>query len=295
MGLTNLKVALGAAFDQGFAIGSFNVINSDFADAIVAAGEVCRAPLILSIAEVHLKYLELEPAATYLSNLATRTQVPIVIHLDHGMSEDVIKRAVGCGFTSVMIDASAFSFRENLEKTRRIVELCEPQRISVEAELGAVGGSEESGLEGRADPNLYTNPKLVADFVSETGIDALAVAIGNVHGRYKGEPQLDFGLLEEIRDQAGIPLVLHGGSGISEVDFKRAISLGISKVNVFTSMAQAAIQATRDQLRQMGDGYHDYPELLGEVRRSIGRVVEEHIQIFGSSGRAASMEAEKVQ
>lgn len=295
MGLTNLKTALGAALNQGYAIGSFNVINSNFADAIVGAGERRQAPLILSVAEVHLKYLSLEPTATYLSDLANRTRLPIVIHLDHGMSEDVIRRAVDCGFTSVMIDASAFSYRENLEKTRRIVELCQPHGISVEAELGAVGGSEESKLEGRADPNLYTNPQLVAEFVSETGIDALAVAIGNVHGRYKGEPQLDFGLLEEIQNQAGIPLVLHGGSGISEVDFKRAIGLGISKVNVFTSMAQAAIEATQDRLMQIGEGYHDYPELLSDVQRSIGKVVEEHIEIFGSSGKAASMDAGRVQ
>ena len=288
MGLINLKAALEPALSQGYAVGSFNVINSDFADAIVTAGKRRRAPLILSVAEVHLKYLELEPTATYLSDLAGRSRLPVVVHLDHGMSFDVIERAVHCGFTSVMFDGSALSYRENVEKTRRIVGLCHPLGISVEGELGAVGGSEKSGLEGRADPSLFTEPKLVRGFVSDTGIDALAVAIGNVHGRYKGEPQLDFGLLEAIQVQAGIPLVLHGGSGIQEEDFKRAINLGISKVNVFTSMAEAAIEATKTRLMQIGDGYHDYPELLSEVRRSIGLVVEEHIEIFGSTGKAVS-------
>jgi len=288
MGLINLKTALEPAYDQGYAVGSFNVINSDFADVIVEAGENRRAPLILSVAEVHLKYLQLEPMATYIADLAVHSSLPIVLHLDHGMSLNVIQRAVKCGFTSVMFDGSALPYNENVEKTKEIGELCHSLGISVEGELGSVGGSEEALLEGEADPDLFTDPDLVQEFVSTTGVDALAIAIGNVHGRYKGDPQLNFELLESIQKQAGIPLVLHGGSGISERDFQRSIRRGISKVNVFTSMAQAALDETKTRLMEVGDGYHDYPELLSEVRRSIRMVVEEHIEIFGSAGKAFS-------
>lgn len=286
MGLINLKTALEQALRQGYAVGSFNVINSDFADAIVNAGERRNAPLILSVAEAHLKYLELEPTAAYLSDLAVRSKLPVVIHLDHGMSIEVIQRAVQCGFTSVMFDGSALPYRENVEKTRQVAALCHPLGISVEGELGSVGGSEESNMAGEADPSLFTDPSLVRGFVSETGIDALAVAIGNVHGRYRGKPRLDFALLEALRERVAIPLVLHGGSGISEEDFKRAISLGISKVNVFTSMAQAAIGATRTRLQLVGDEFLDYPELLSDVRCAIELVVEEHVEIFGGTGKA---------
>jgi fructose-bisphosphate aldolase class II len=286
MGLISLKAALEPALNQGYAVGSFNVINSDFADAIVHAGEHLNAPLILSIAEVHLKYLGLEPTANYLLDLAGRSELPIVVHLDHGVSVDIIERAVQCGFSSVMIDGSELSFAGNVEKTRQIVEFCHPHGISVEAELGAVGGGEEGQLGGTADPSLLTDPKLVKSFVEKTGIDALAVSIGNVHGRYKGDPHLDFALLEAIRRQTSIPLVLHGGSGIPDEDFRKAIGLGICKVNVFTGMAQAAVRATRDRLMQEGQEYHDYPELLREVQGSIGMVVEEHIEVFGSEGKA---------
>ena len=285
MGLMNLKSVLEPAWKQSYAVGSFNVINSAFADAIVDAGERTSAPLILSVAEVHLKYMKLEQIAAYLRDVAVRTPLPTVIHLDHGSSPDVIQRAVQSGFTSVMFDGSALSFDDNVEQTRRVVELCGPLGISVEAELGAVGGSED-GLGGQADPDLFTNPELVHQFVSQTGIDALAVAIGNVHGRYKGEPQLDFERLNDIKQEAQIPLVLHGGSGISETDFRRAIGLGISKVNVFTSMAEAGGRTTKALLEQAGDNCPDYPELLEDVRQSISSVVEEHIEIFGGRGKA---------
>jgi fructose-bisphosphate aldolase class II len=284
MGLVNLQSVLLPAHDQRYAVGSFNIINSDFADAIISAGVRKNSPLILSVAEVHLRYVKLEAMARYVTELAERTDIPIVLHLDHGETLQVIQRATACGFTSVMIDASARSFSENIDMTGKVVELCHPAGISVEAELGAVGDSES----GEADPTLFTDPALVQEFVSSTGIDALAVAIGNVHGRYKGEPQIDFNLLECLRHQAAVPLVLHGGSGISVADFKRAVSLGISKINVFTSMAQKAIHTTKTHLLQLGNSYHDYPELLNDVSRSIGLVVEEHMEVFGSSGMAVT-------
>jgi fructose-bisphosphate aldolase class II len=185
-----------------------------------------------------------------------------------------------------MFDGSGLPYRENIEKTREVVELCHPEGISVEAELGAVGGSEDGKLVGEADPDLFTDPDLVAEFVAETGTDSLAVAIGNVHGHYKGVPRLDFARLNLINQKACVPLVLHGGSEIPEADFRQAISLGISKVNVFTSMAQAAVGATKARLQQLGEGYHDYPELLTQVQQAVRLVVEEHVEMFGSCGKA---------
>jgi fructose-bisphosphate aldolase class II len=156
----------------------------------------------------------------------------------------------------------------------------------VEAELGAIGGAEGGGLMGAADPAKYTDIEQARRFVQETGVDALAVAIGNSHGHYKGPPQLDFDRLQAIRDVTNIPLVLHGGSGISTADFQKAISLGIAKINFFTGMSDAAIRATKNYVGQIGTQYNDYPMMMNTVRDSVSEVVAEQMEIFGSIGQS---------
>jgi fructose-bisphosphate aldolase class II len=285
MPLVNLAAILRPARQHRYAVGAFNAVNLEFLEAILSAAEHLRSPVILNIAEVHLKYVTLENICPSLLAMAKNAFVPVTLNLDHGLTDTGIRRALKNGFTSIMIDVSNLPFEENIRETRRIVEMCGGANVSVEGELGCVGGDEGSGLVGQADSAFFTDPDQVAGFVKRTGIAALAVAIGNVHGKYKGKPRLDFTRLEQLRDAAGIPLVLHGGSGISEDDFKKAIQLGVAKINFYTGMSQAALAAMEAAMKASGGGYNDYPEINFRVKASVQAVVEQQMRIFGSEGR----------
>ena len=263
------------------------MIGLTFLEAIVTAARRTKSPVILNIAEVHFPFVVVEHIAPIVRAIAEQEAVDIALNLDHGLTMDAIERALANHFTSIMFDGSTLSFDENLRQTREIVKMCHARHVSVEAELGAVGGAEGGGLLGEADPAKYTDVDQARTFVRETGVDALAVAIGNSHGRYKGPPQLDFERLRAIRDAAGIPLVLHGGSGIPAADFRRAIELGIAKINFFTGMAKAALQASRRYLDRAGDRYNDYPLMMNEVRDAVTDVVAEQMAVFGSASQAA--------
>jgi len=217
--------------------------------------------------------------------VAERAEVEVALNLDHGITMEAIHKAIDLGFTSIMFDGSRLEYLENIKQTQSVVEMCRLKGISVEAELGAVGGEEGGGLVGSTDPFRYTDVDQAQEFVRETGIDALAVAIGNSHGKYKGEPCLDFKRLQAIRDVTGIPLVLHGGSGISDEDFRKAISLGIAKINFFTGMSQAALNATRTYLNQGQETYNDYPLMITRVKAAVYETVEQQMQFFGSAGK----------
>ena len=282
MALINLETVLGHAAANRYAVGAFNVINLDFLEAIVKAARARRSPVILNIAEVHFPYVTLEHICPAIRVMAEESSVPMVLHLDHGRSLDTIIRALRNGFTSVMFDGSRLPYEENVRQTAEVVGICHAVNVSVEAELGAVGGDEGGGVVATANPDLYTDAEQAQDFVRRTGIDALAVAIGNVHGQYKGKPQLDFVRLGHIREASGIPLVLHGGSGIPDDDFRRAISLGIAKINFYTGMSQAALEATAQAMRNASQGYNDYPDLISHVARKVQAVVERQIDVFGS-------------
>jgi len=287
MALVTLKTMLDKASQNGYAVGAFNVINLEFLEAITLAARRSASPVILNIAEVHLPYVTLENIVPAIKEIARRERFEIVLNLDHGLTLKTIERAISNGFTSIMFDGSQLDFDENIRQTREIVSMCHAWNISVEAELGAVGGAEGGELVGAADPAKYTDIAQAKAFVEQTGIDALAVAIGNSHGRYKGKPDLDFERLRAIRDVTGIPLVLHGGSGISAADFRQAISLGIAKINFFTGMSEAAMQATASYLSTAGERYNDYPMMLSQVKERVAGVVAEQMEIFGSRGRAA--------
>jgi len=285
MGLVNLKTILDKAYRDQYAVGAFNIIDLTFLEAIIEAAQKQNSPVILNIAEVHYPFVTLENIVPLIQIIAGRTPVDIALNLDHGLTMDGIKRAIDLGFSSIMFDGSHLDYAENIRQTQRVVEMCREKGISVEAELGAVGGAEGGELVSSADPARYTDVGQAREFVRETGIDALAVAIGNSHGRYKGEPCLDFERLEAIRDAAGIPLVLHGGSGISDTDFRRTISLGIAKINFFTGMSLAALSATRDYLDQGSEAYNDYPQMISAVKAAVRQTVEARMQVFGSAGK----------
>lgn len=287
MALVSLKTMLTKAYQKGYAVGAFNIINLTFLEAITDAARRTVSPVILNVAEVHFPFVTMENIVPVVREIANREQFDIVLNLDHGLTMNAIERAIANGFTSIMFDGSYLDFEENIRQTHEIVKMCHARNISVEAELGAVGGAEGGGLVGEADPTRYTDIEQAGIFVEKTGVDALAVAIGNSHGRYKGQPDLDFNRLCAIRDVTGIPLVLHGGSGISADDFRKAISLGIAKINFFTGMSDAAVQATKRHLSEMGERYNDYPIMMNAVKESVTQVVIEQMEIFGSTGQAA--------
>ena len=284
MALVNLKQLVTDASRRGYAVGSFNVVNMETLQAILQAAEENRSPVILSVAEAHFPFIDLEEFSPIILRAARKATVPVAVHLDHGQSFSAIIKALRNGFTSVMFDGSTLPLEENIFKTREISRIAHAINVSVEAELGHVTGGEGDASPGVADPSLFTNPQEARLFVTETGIDALAVAIGSVHGIYRGTPQLDIPRLAKTRKLTGVPLVLHGGSGLSDDDFREAIANGIAKVNVYTDMSQAAMAKIRtvDTLPEtLG-----FPEFMVQVREAIKEAVTEKMRVFGSVGRS---------
>ncbi|MCL2838244.1 MAG: class II fructose-bisphosphate aldolase [Oscillospiraceae bacterium] len=278
--LVNLKEILADAERRGYAVGLFNMVNLEMARGIVEAAEAERSPLILGFAEVHLPFVPLRYVASIMRQLAREVSVPICLHYDHGVEFSNIQEAISLGFTSVMYDGSALPYDENIANTRLIVEMARPLNISVEAELGRVGGN-ETGDDCGFDEE-HTNPVQVADFIEKTGIDALAVAIGTVHGKYKKPPSLDINRLAEINKISSKPLVLHGGSGLSPDDFKNTVANGIRKVNIGTEIFNAAHKAYALDFQ---DG-KSFESSTVSAKDAVKAVVQEKMRIFGSSGKA---------
>ncbi|EQC2551962.1 ketose 1,6-bisphosphate aldolase [Enterobacter sichuanensis] len=286
MPLISLADGLAHARQHHYALGAFNVLDSHFLRALFAAAKQERSPFIINIAEVHFKYVSLDSLVEAVKFEAARHDIPVVLNLDHGLHFDAVVRALRLGFSSVMFDGSTLSYEENIRQTREVVKMCHAVGVSVEAELGAVGGDEGGALYGHADEACFTDPQRAREFVDSTGIDALAVAIGNAHGKYRGEPKLDFPRLDAIRQQTGLPLVLHGGSGISDADFRRAIELGIHKINFYTGMSQAALAAVDQRMANRQPLYDEFAELLLSIEEAITDTVAEQMRIFGSAGQA---------
>lgn len=298
MSLVNLSAILQDAQRNRYAVGSFNVVNLEFLQAILTAAERKRSPIILSIAEVHFKYLEnglstatqairyavdLETIVPLIRQAAMQATVPVAIHLDHGLKYETVVRALRCGFTSVMFDGSLLPFEENIKQTQEIVKIAHTVGVTVEAELGHVGGAEGGPGSEEAAKEWYTNPADAQRFVERTNVDALAIAIGNAHGLYKQLPKLDFYRLTEIRRRVSVPLVLHGGSGIPAEDFKKSIQLGICKINFYTEMSRAAVDKTK-QMIQENPNIISFPDILLAVKSTVQEVVEENLDIYGSTG-----------
>ena len=281
MALVTLREMLQDAVLGKYAVGSFNATDYSMAEAILEVSEEKGLPVILSVAEVHFRYLDLEHFIPYVRQRIEKMTTPVVLHLDHGLSLETIQRGLELGFSSVMIDASKLPYEDNVKISGKVVELARKYGASVEAELGQVGGGEGDLTAGTAaDPQFYTDPEQAASFVKETGIDALAVAIGTVHGPYKGEPHLELELLQEIRSKVAIPLVLHGGSGLSAEQFQQAIACGINKINFFTECSLAAVEEVRNVL--VAGQPVSYPDLIQAAKQRIREVVENQMEIFGT-------------
>lgn len=285
MPLVSMKEMLNKAKAEGYAVGQFNINNLEYTQAILAAAQEEQAPVILGVSEGAARYMggfKVCVAMTKAIMEESNITVPVAIHLDHGSSFDKCKEAVDAGFTSVMIDASHHPYEENIEITSKVVEYAHSKGVSVEAELGTVGGQEDDVV---ADGVIYADVEECKDLVKRTGIDCLAPALGSVHGPYKGEPKLGFAEMEQIGNETGMPLVLHGGSGIPLKDIQKAISLGTAKINVNTENQISSAKAVRETLAANPDVY-DPRKYLGPAREAIKETVIGKIREFGSNGKA---------
>ncbi|ANU14043.1 Fructose-bisphosphate aldolase class II [Planococcus halocryophilus Or1] len=285
MPLVSMKEMMIKGKEEGYAIGQFNLNNLEFTQAILQAAQEQNSPVICGVSEGAARYMG---GFTTVVNMVKglmhdyKITVPVAIHLDHGSSFEKCKEAIDAGFTSVMIDASHHSFEENIEITKQVVEYARQNNVSVEAELGTVGGQEDDII---ADGVIYADPQECKQMVDQTGIDCLAPALGSVHGPYKGEPNLGFKEMEEISQLCDVPLVLHGGTGIPLKDIQRAVSLGTSKINVNTESQITSAQAVREALNNDPDVY-DPRKYMGPAREAIKKTVMGKMSEFGSSQKA---------
>jgi fructose-bisphosphate aldolase class II len=285
MALVSMKEMLEKGKKEGYAVGQFNINNLEFTQAILQAAEEEKSPVILGVSEGAAKYMGGFISVVYMVKglmESYKTTVPVAIHLDHGSSFEKCKEAIDAGFTSVMIDASHHAFEENVEVTSKVVEYAHARNVSVEAELGTVGGQEDDII---AEGVIYADPVECAELVKRTAIDCLAPALGSVHGPYKGEPNLGFKEMEEIAGLADLPLVLHGGTGIPAHDIERSISLGTAKINVNTESQISATKAIRAYLDEHQEQY-DPRKYLTPARDAIKATVIGKMRIFGSSNKA---------
>lgn len=271
---------LKAATESGYALGAFNVYNLEGVEAVVRAAEKTASPAILQIHPTAFQHGGIPLVALCLA-AAQEAGVPVAVHLDHCASAEDIRAALAAGLTSVMSDGSHLAYEENVGFSREMAALAHAQEGTVEAELGRLAGTEDGLTVAEYEAKL-TDPDQAVDFVARTGVDALAVCIGNVHGRYRTEPRLDFGRLESVRRNVSVPLVLHGASGLPEAMVKRAVALGVSKFNVNTEVRQAYLEALRAGLA----GKTDLLDLMKGAVAAMEAVVAEKIRLFGSAGKA---------
>ncbi len=285
MALVSMKDMMIKGKKEGYAIGQFNLNNLEFTQAILKAAQEESSPVILGVSEGAARYMGGFTTVVHMVKGLMhdyKITVPVAIHLDHGSSFEKCKEAIDAGFTSVMIDASHHPFEENVETTKKVVEYAHKNNVSVEAELGIVGGQEDDVI---ADGVTYADPQECKALVDQTGIDCLAPALGSVHGPYKGEPNLGFKEMEEISQLCDVPLVLHGGTGIPTKDIQRAVSLGTAKINVNTESQIASAKAVREALAKDAEMY-DPRKYLTPARDAIQATVAGKMREFGSSGKA---------
>jgi fructose-bisphosphate aldolase class II len=282
MALVNMTELLKSARREGYAVGNFDALNVEMVKGIIAAGEELRSPVIIAYGEVFGSLIPVEDFAQVVVSAAQRASIPVVLHLDHANNFSIIYKALKHGFTSVMVDTSDKPIEENIAATQKLVEIAHAFGASTEAELGHVGG-----LEGQYESEdygecAYTVVDEAKRFVAETGVDALAVAIGTVHGVYKSEPKLNLQRLAELKAAVDVPFVLHGGSGLSDDDLRACVKLGVSKLNIFTDLTLAAME----QNKADADAVLSYLDKCLRVSDAVKQVAMDRIRVFGSAGKA---------
>lgn len=277
--LVNLNDVLRPAQQGHYAVGLFNTTDTDMLQAAIEAAEEMRAPIIIGTAEVLLPYGELQFIAPSVIAAAKRARVPVVVHYDHGLTFDRCMEALRLGFSSVMYDASAKPYAQNIQETREIVRIAHAFGATVEGEIGHVGSADGSDPAGE---DRYTTLQEATDYLRDTGVDALAIAIGTAHGAYKTAPKLSFDRLAQIRAAVDAPLVLHGGSGLSDDDFRRAVQGGIAKVNIFTDLCLAGMAAQKQAVAEN----RDYLSARNLKKDAIREAVVKKMALFGCQNKA---------
>lgn len=277
MPLVPMKELLTRAEKQNCAVGAFSVGNMEMVRGVLRAAQEKNQPVILQIAEKRLASSPLALMAPMMVSAAKNASVDVAVHLDHGLTVACVKEALQYGFTSVMLDASLLPFDENISITKEVVAMAAAYGATTEAELGVVGGNEGDTAKHEIQ---CTDPQKAKEFVERTGVDALAVAIGNAHGNYPVLPELRFDILQQIRQTVSCPLVLHGGTGMSDFQFRKAISLGIRKINIATASFDALANAAQKYLA--GCDTADYFQLSEEMVRGVAANVARHLQIFSN-------------
>ena len=276
--LVNLNQVLKKAQENRYAVGLFNTTDTDMLEAAIGAAEELRSPIIIGTAEVLLPYGELKLIAPSVVEAAKRATVPVVVHYDHGLTFERCIEALQLGFSSVMFDGSAKPYEQNLAETKEIVKIAHAMGATVEGEIGHVG---EAANEDNLLTDMYTTPDEAESYLNATGVDALAIAIGSAHGVYKTKPMLNIPRLCEIRKRVDVPLVLHGGSGLSDDDFRNTIRNGIAKVNIFTDLCLAGSSA----MKKASDNNISYLDARNLKVNAIKEAVKKKMILFGSDGR----------
>ena len=273
--LVNLKEILEIGKKENIAIGMFNATGFDSLQAVIGAAEELNQPVIIAHAEVHNVYNDISIVGPAMIAAAKAAKVPVCVHLDHGTSMEMIYRALRIGFTSVMIDASALPYEENLALTKQVVEMAHAMGVSVEAELGRLitgeGGNGED-MKGKKAEDYYTDPAEAKAFCEATGVDALAIAFGTAHGFYTAEPKLDFDVVKNVAEATGLPLVMHGGSGVSEEGFRNSIKNGIRKINYYSYMSKAGYMAAKEVIES------DKTKFLHDVEYAAMKAMKEDVK-----------------
>ena len=280
--LVNMNDILLPAKEGKYGVGFFNAVNVEMARAIIETAEELKAPVMIGTAEVLLPAMELDLVANYLIPMAKKATVPVCVHYDHGLTFERCMQAIKLGFTSVMYDCSTAPYEENITKVAEMVKICHAMGVTVEGELGHVGDNAGSGKLTNPE-DYFTDPDTAVDYVKRTGVDSLAVAVGNAHGDYAFPPKLDFDRIQIISGKTNLPLVLHGGSGLADADFKNAVRLGVSKINIFTDIDKAGKAGVEAGIAA---GERTMMGLIPYEIKAMKEVVAEKIKLFGSEGRA---------
>lgn len=284
MALIAMSNMLRRAKEKKYAVGQFNINNLEFTQAIIEAASEERSPVIFGVSEGALKYMGLEFTVAMAKAAADKYAIPVALHLDHGSSFTVVMQCIRAGFSSVMFDGSHHPFAENIALTKKIVEAAHIMGVSVEGELGTIGGTEDD-LSVAEEDAAFAKPEEAVLFWEETRVDALALAVGTAHGVYKGEPHIRFDIIAEVANKIEAPIVLHGGSGVPDESIRKAISHGVGKVNVNTENQIASTETIRKILAAKPD-LIDPRKYLGPGREAIKDVVKTKIRLFGSHNQA---------
>ncbi len=287
MSLVSLAELLNDAKQKKYGVFATNAFSFEMAEIIVAAAEEKKSPVILMIAEDLFGFLDPAGIAPALIPVLEKAKVPVTFHLDHGMDLEIVINSMQSGFNSIMYDGSRHSLAQNIQIMKKLRRLSDPLGISIEGEVGYVGGLEggEQNIEEQyIDANKYTKIEDAIKFTNETKVDALAIAAGTIHGKFRLKPDIDFNRIKEINDAVDAPLVLHGSSGLSDEDFKKAISCGITKINYFTNLVTVASEKTRETV--CTNKSFSYLTLNKIVMESVKEKIKQKMDLFGSTGRA---------